>query len=187
MAVQTAGLELLVQNGYTFTRHTQLRMNELMRVIRLYLRFNTAAIGHMSLGADVNTLKYPALFLEPGPDASEIEEIGGPMTLNLSGTAHMYFVGNDRQRLAELVGVAQDVLRKVFSNNADNNLTTAGRTDRWKANPTMLGTGDFEAAAWYEITVSFTPTMAAKYGRRPEEELIRGLRMNWTIKALTFV
>lgn len=161
--------------------HVMLRAQEVIRIVGTAMKFPTTGTAIIPPGIDQEDQNFPALYVEPDDVAPQMHTTYR-FYLPIKMSALMFFVGDDREALAQLASQAVAGCMKLFSNNALGDLNTATPSTQWKSNPTLLG-GLPDNAAWYDSDMTFNYYRSGRLQIRNGERLIRAALLRLTVHA----
>lgn len=111
-----------------------LRIVEIMRLLKDHIGFTTMKKGHYPIGeAEAKALKFPACFVQPA--SWRPEKVGtGKYSYHGSAVIYAYHAENDPERACEQMMQAVGLIDKLFSDNAKDDLLTATPSHNYLAN-----------------------------------------------------
>ena len=142
------------------TNDLDLRGNEIIRLIKLYIpEFAEVYYGHRPIGAE--DIVLPCAMVEP-VNAPEKLTGTGKYDITCAHEVYFYFLDNDREALVKRATDALACLKKIFSNNALNDLVSGGVTPsvKYRVNPGF----------WYDSVVTkaeISPAFAWSKNNQP--------------------
>jgi hypothetical protein len=114
---------------------------EIIRLIRLYIpEFLEVYYGHRPIGAE--DIVFPCAMVEPIRTPEELKSLA-KYDIEDHYEVYFYFLDNEREALMKRASDAMACLKKLFSNNALNDIS-AGHSTKFFNNP----------GYWYEVKVT---------------------------------
>jgi hypothetical protein len=163
------------------TDQLDLRVREVARLVNAYLKFAKTVFALLPL--DHPSLAFPMLMIERPtwkPDMPTTQRYRHTFTIALIAV----LTGTDREKLAQDASLTAAALLKIFSNNAEGDVTTSAGSARWKANDTILEDG---VTAWWDCDISFALPIHGGYELQQGQTLLRVVDAKLVIQSETLI